>query len=88
MLRYAFSWSFIDIFYFVPVGEYVLMVSLYSRLGGHVMKWSNLRGQKWGAATSPLMHDGEYYNTELKVRSFYANNFHTKKFDEWRKWKN
>ena len=31
------------------------------------MKWSNLRGQQWGAATLPLWHDGEFYNTELKV---------------------
>ena len=45
------------------------MVSLYSRLGGHIMKWSNLMGQKWGAATLPLLHDGEFYNTELKVIS-------------------
>ena len=45
----------------------MLMVSLFSRLGGHVMKWSNLRGQQWGAATLPLFHDGEYYNIELKV---------------------
>jgi len=51
----------------LPLGEYVLMVSLYSRLGGHVMKWSNLRGQQWGAATLPLWHDGEFYNTELKI---------------------
>lgn len=32
-----------------------------------MMKWSNLKGQKWGAVTLPLMHDGEFYNTELKV---------------------
>lgn len=50
-------------------GRYVLMVSLHDRLGGHVMKWSNLKGQQWGGATLPLFHEGEFYNIELKVRS-------------------
>jgi hypothetical protein len=48
-------------------GRYVLMASLYDRLGGHVMKWSNLKGQQWGGATLPLFHEGEFYNIEVKV---------------------
>lgn len=48
-------------------GRYVLMVSLYNRLGGHVMRWSNLKGQQWGGATLPMNHDGHFYNTEIKV---------------------
>ena len=51
----------------LPGSRYVLMVSLYDRLGGHVMKWSNLKGQQWGGATLPLSHDGEFYNIELKI---------------------
>lgn len=51
----------------LPSGRYVLMVSLYDRLGGHVLKWSNLKGQQWGGATLPLQHDGEFYNIEIKV---------------------
>ena len=43
------------------------MASLYDRLGGHVMKWSNLKGQQWGGATLPLFHEGEFYNIEVKV---------------------
>ena len=50
-----------------PAGRYVLMVSLYDRLGGHVLKWSNLKGQQWGGATLPLQHDGEFFNIEIKV---------------------
>ena len=51
----------------MPGGRYVLMVSLYDRLGGHVLKWSNLKGQQWGGATLPLQHDGEFFNIEIKV---------------------
>lgn len=43
------------------------MASLHDRLGGHVMKWSNLKGQQWGGATLPLFHEGEFYNIEVKV---------------------
>ena len=48
-------------------GRYVLMVSLYNRLGGHVMRWSNLKGQQWGGTTLPINHDGHFYNAEIKV---------------------
>ncbi|CAB3994118.1 partial [Paramuricea clavata] len=51
----------------LPAGRYVLMASLYDRLGGHVMKWSNLKGQQWGGATLPLFHEGEFYNIEVKI---------------------
>ncbi|XP_078584813.1 uncharacterized protein LOC144866990 isoform X3 [Branchiostoma floridae x Branchiostoma japonicum] len=50
----------------LPVGRYVLLVSLYDRLGGHVMRWSNLKGQQWGGATLPVNHDGHFWNAELK----------------------
>lgn len=43
------------------------MVSLYNRLGGHVLRWSKLKGQMWGAATLPIDHDGQFYNVEMKV---------------------
>ncbi|XP_077989963.1 uncharacterized protein LOC144444426 [Glandiceps talaboti] len=51
----------------LPGGRYVLMVSLYDRLGGHVLRWSRLKGQQWGGATLPLQHDGYFYNIEMKV---------------------
>lgn len=46
----------------------MLMVSLYDRLGGHVLRWSSLRGQEWGGATLPLNHDGNFFNVEITVR--------------------
>ncbi|KAK3743337.1 hypothetical protein QZH41_013912, partial [Actinostola sp. cb2023] len=51
----------------LPCGRFVLMVSLYDRLGGHVLKWSKLKGQQWGGATLPLNHDGEFFNIEIKI---------------------
>ena len=47
------------------------MATLYSRLGGHVMKWSNLKGQQWGGSTLPINHDGEFFNIELQVSLCY-----------------
>ena len=44
-----------------------MMVSLYDRLGGHVLRWSELKGQQWGGATLPVQHDGHYHNIELKL---------------------
>nr|XP_002734565.1 PREDICTED: uncharacterized protein LOC100373469 [Saccoglossus kowalevskii] len=51
----------------LPGGRYVLMVSLYDRLGGHILRWSRLKGQQWGGATLPLTHDGKFYNIEMKL---------------------
>eukprot|EP00794_Sanderia_malayensis_P012036 gene12036-13278_t len=51
----------------LPASRYILMASLYSRLGGHIMKWSKLKGQQWGGATLPITHDGEFYNIELTI---------------------
>lgn len=51
----------------LPHGRYVLMVSLYNRLGGHCLRWSKLRGQFWGGATLPVGHDGHFYSIEMKV---------------------
>ena len=48
-------------------GRYVLMVSMYNRLSGTIMRWSNLKGQQWGGTTMPLTHDGHFYNSEIKV---------------------
>ncbi|KAK2169280.1 hypothetical protein NP493_1197g00020 [Ridgeia piscesae] len=51
----------------IPAGRYVLITSLHDRLGGHVMRWSRLKGQQWGGATLPICHDGHFYNTEIKL---------------------
>ncbi|XP_072175940.1 uncharacterized protein [Diadema setosum] len=51
----------------LPAGRFVLMTALYDRLGGHVLRWSNLRGQEWGGATLPLNHDGHFYNVEMTI---------------------
>ncbi len=42
-------------------------MSLFDRLGGHVLRWSKLESQQWAASTVPVQHDGRYYNTEIKV---------------------
>ena len=31
------------------------------------MRWSKLKGQMWGGATLPMLHEGHYYNTDMKV---------------------
>jgi hypothetical protein len=59
----------------LPGGRYVLMVSLYNRLGGNVMRWSKLKGQEWAGSTLPLNHDGHFYNYELKVSDYLLANF-------------
>lgn len=51
----------------LPAGRYVTVVSLYNRLGGHVMRWSKLKGQQWGGATLPMFHEGNFHNVEMKV---------------------
>ena len=51
----------------LPAGRYLLLVSLHDRLGGHVLHWSKLKGQQWGATTMPIEHKGHFYDTEIKV---------------------
>ena len=52
----------------LPASRYILLVSLHDRLGGHVLRWSKLKGQQWGAATIPIHHQGRFYDREIKVR--------------------
>ena len=49
----------------IPGGRYVLIVSLYDCLGGHVMRGLNLKGQQWGGATLPIWHDGQFYDMAM-----------------------
>lgn len=51
----------------LPGGRYVVLVSMYDRIGGHVMRWSNLTGQQWSGSTLPLCHDGAFHSIELPV---------------------
>lgn len=60
--------------------RYVLLVSLYDRLGGHVLRWSKLKGHQWGTSTVPVDHQGHYYNTDIKVRNAFA--YSTAEFSE------
>jgi len=50
----------------VPRGRYVLLATLYDRLGGHIMRWSRMQGQEWNGATLPTAHEGTYKDVELK----------------------
>uniref|UniRef100_A0A8C3H9L1 Uncharacterized protein n=1 Tax=Chrysemys picta bellii TaxID=8478 RepID=A0A8C3H9L1_CHRPI len=49
----------------VPKGRYTLKVSLLSRLGGSVLKWSELKEQQWAGMTLPISHDGNFYDVEI-----------------------
>lgn len=51
----------------IPGGRYVVMVSLYDRLGGHVMRWSRATGQQWGGSTLPVYHDGRFSSSEITL---------------------
>ncbi|KAL5249152.1 hypothetical protein ACHWQZ_G018108 [Mnemiopsis leidyi] len=51
----------------LPGGRYVVLVSMYDRIGGHVMRWSNLTGQQWSGSTLPICHDGAFHSIELPV---------------------
>lgn len=44
-----------------------MMVSLYDRLGGHVMRWSRATGQQWGGSTLPVYHDGRFSSSEISL---------------------
>ena len=56
----------------LPASRYLLLVSLHDHLGGHVLHWSKLKGQEWGAATIPVEHKGNFYDTEMKVRDMHT----------------
>eukprot|EP00753_Platysulcus_tardus_P019873 PLAT7594.1.p1 GENE.PLAT7594.1~~PLAT7594.1.p1 ORF type:complete len:1147 (-),score=675.26 PLAT7594.1:128-3175(-) len=55
----------------LPPARFVLLVSLYDRLGGNRMDWmgSGWKSRKIGmpAATRPVRHRGRFYDTELRV---------------------
>ncbi|XP_055490759.1 uncharacterized protein ofcc1 isoform X4 [Leucoraja erinacea] len=56
----------------LPKGWYILRVSLLSRLGGFPLRWSNSQHQHWAEATSPVYHDGNFYNVELSFNQSIA----------------
>ena len=50
----------------LPRGRYVVMATLYDRLGGHPLRWSKLHGAKWtGSTPYPRRHQGKFYNLEM-----------------------
>ncbi|ETV88563.1 hypothetical protein H257_00125 [Aphanomyces astaci] len=55
----------------LPQGHYVLLATLYDRLGGSPISWSVAGDRGIGTAlpglTTPLSHRGHFYNTELPV---------------------
>eukprot|EP01028_Stygiella_incarcerata_P006001 TRINITY_DN24702_c1_g1_i1.p1 TRINITY_DN24702_c1_g1~~TRINITY_DN24702_c1_g1_i1.p1 ORF type:complete len:1211 (+),score=372.92 TRINITY_DN24702_c1_g1_i1:122-3754(+) len=50
----------------LPRGKYVMLVSLYDRLGGVPMKFSNLGGLRWKGASNSVMHDGRFFDVNLE----------------------
>ena len=53
----------------VPNGRYVILLTLYNRLGGQPLCWTELGLSGGGVglpgATEPVRHNGRYYDTEL-----------------------
>ena len=49
----------------LPAGRYVLTASLYDRLGGYRLRWSQLRAQEWRGATLPVTHEGSFTDLDL-----------------------
>ena len=44
-----------------------MLVSLFDRLGGHILRWSNLAGQQWGGVSLPVKHRGRFHDLEIEV---------------------
>lgn len=61
----------------LPKGQYVILVTLYDRLGGHPLKWSVIgehgAGKDRPGVTKPIRHRGCFYHTELNIeQTIYA----------------
>ncbi len=50
----------------IPQGRYVMVVSLYDRLCGSELRWSQLKGQAYNCSTLPVIHEGRYHDAELR----------------------
>jgi hypothetical protein len=50
----------------LPRGRYVVMATLYDRLGGHPLRWCQLNGIEWtGSTPFPVRHNGKFYDIEM-----------------------
>uniref|UniRef100_K7FC06 Orofacial cleft 1 candidate gene 1 protein n=1 Tax=Pelodiscus sinensis TaxID=13735 RepID=K7FC06_PELSI len=49
----------------IPKGSYIIKISLLSRLGGSLLKWSELEEQQWAGTTLPVSHDGNFYDVDI-----------------------
>ncbi|GCC23758.1 hypothetical protein chiPu_0002156 [Chiloscyllium punctatum] len=56
----------------LPKGQFILRISLYSRLGGYPLQWSNSKDHNWTGTTQPVHHDGNFYNVELSFNQSIA----------------
>ncbi|KAJ4462311.1 putative transmembrane protein [Paratrimastix pyriformis] len=50
----------------VPPGEYVLVVSMYDRLGGHIQRWLSATSRTWCGATIEVQHDARFDLIDLQ----------------------
>eukprot|EP00042_Codosiga_hollandica_P055187 m.766769 g.766769 ORF g.766769 m.766769 type:complete len:1289 (-) comp59065_c0_seq41:1665-5531(-) len=51
----------------LPRGQYIVVVSLYDRLGGRLMRWSRLKGSEWHGATLTCDYFGRFSDEELAI---------------------
>lgn len=49
----------------LPKGKYVMLVSIYDRLAGSVLRYSKLQGAKWAGATNSVHHGGQFFDSNL-----------------------
>mmetsp|Transcript_49201 Transcript_49201/g.73153 ORF Transcript_49201/g.73153 Transcript_49201/m.73153 type:complete len:919 (-) Transcript_49201:155-2911(-) len=54
----------------IPAGVYVVLVSLFDRMGGKPLKWSKADAglyEKLKPSTQPLVHKGRFYDIDMKI---------------------
>eukprot|EP00771_Trimastix_marina_P000352 gnl/Trimastix_PCT/1372.p1 GENE.gnl/Trimastix_PCT/1372~~gnl/Trimastix_PCT/1372.p1 ORF type:complete len:1018 (+),score=358.49 gnl/Trimastix_PCT/1372:100-3153(+) len=51
----------------LPPGQYIVMGSMYNRLGGQCLPWSTMSAQRWCGSTIPIKHKGRHTDIDLSV---------------------
>lgn len=54
----------------IPAGVYVILVSLFDRIGGKPLKWSKADSglnEKLKPSSQPMVHKGRFYDIDMRV---------------------
>ena len=50
----------------IPKGRYVVLATLYDRIGGHPLRWSMLESIKWtGSTPFPVRHEARFHDIDM-----------------------